>query len=174
MTTDISGNSAQPPDPGAGSGGQLPDDQQALLDDIQRTREQLGETVEALAARADVKARATRKAAEAARRVETTVRSGQEQVADRASQVRDQLARKAGAARQSAGRALLAAQSARESLRPQAAQPGESAWDAAPGPARQAARRAAASIREHRGPCALAAAAVLLTSWLVIRRGRRS
>ncbi len=155
MSTETSGSST-PANPASGSGGQVPDDPEALLEDIQRTREQLGETVEALAAKADVKARAAQKAAR--------VRG----------QLTDQVASKADVARQAAARVRLTAQSAGGSLRPQAGQLGETVWNAAPGPAQDVARRAAASVRQHRGPYALGAAAVLLASWLVIRRGRRS
>lgn len=70
----------------------LPDDPQALAEDIRQTREQLGAALEALLARTDVKARAREKAGQVSGRVRgVTSRAG--------SQARGQLAAGPSAAR---------------------------------------------------------------------------
>lgn len=55
----------------------VPDDPQALAEDIKQTREQLGQAVEALAAKTDVKARAREKAGQVSSRLRgATARAG--------------------------------------------------------------------------------------------------
>ncbi|HTT52347.1 MAG TPA: DUF3618 domain-containing protein [Streptosporangiaceae bacterium] len=99
----------------AAPGRAVPDDPQALVDEINRTRAELGETVEALAARVDVKARAQQRAAQA----------------------------------------------------------GTAAWNAAPVPVRRGARRVAGTAGQYRMQAAVAAGAVLVAGWLVLRRRHR-
>jgi len=67
-----------------------------------------------------------------------------------------------------AAQARVTAQSA-------AAQAGATAWAATPQPVQQQARRAAATVNQHRVPFAAAAAAgaLLLGGWLVVRGLRR-
>jgi hypothetical protein len=74
----------------------VPDDPEALAEDIKQTREQLGEAVEALAAKTDVKARAREKAAQVSSRVRVTTARAAHQARDRGGQ----LAAKTSTARQ--------------------------------------------------------------------------
>ena len=78
----------------------VPDDPQALAEDIRQAREQLGEAVGALAAKTDVKARAREKASQVSGRVRgATARAGQ-QAKDRSRTLGRQLAGTPPTARQ--------------------------------------------------------------------------
>jgi len=54
-----------------------------------------------------------------------------------------------------------------------AAQAGSAAWNAAPEPVRQTARRAARAVDQHRVEAAAITGAVLLAGWLTVRWIRR-
>ena len=70
----------------------VPDEPEALAEDIKQTREQLGQAVEAVAAKTDVKARAREKAGQVSSRLRgATSRAGQ-QVKDRSTTIAGQLA----------------------------------------------------------------------------------
>lgn len=78
----------------------VPDDPDALAEDIKQTREQLGEAVEALAGQTDVKTRVREKVGQVSGRVRgTTARAGN-QAKDRSKNLGGQLAAKTPAARQ--------------------------------------------------------------------------
>lgn len=78
----------------------VPDDPQALAEDIKQTREQLGQAVEALAAKTDVKARAREKAGQISSRLRgTTARAGN-QAKDRGRTLGGKLAGTTATARQ--------------------------------------------------------------------------
>ncbi len=70
-----------------------------------------------------------------------------------------------------AGRATQAGASAQSA----ATRAGAAAWAATPEPVQQRARRAAATVNQHRVPVAAAVAgsALLLAGWLVVRSRRR-
>jgi hypothetical protein len=128
----------------------IPEDKQAILDDIDRTREQLGETVEALAAKADVKARAGQKAAE------VKTKAGQ-----KAAEVTGTIKDKAGVVSVPVKNQL-----------DRARQTGETVWDAAPEPVQEQARKVLAIVSQNRAKL-IAASATLLAGWLTIRKLRR-
>ncbi len=152
-----------------------PDDPQALVDEINRTRAELGDTVEALAARVDVKARAQQRAAE----VSAQAKGRLQELAGRAGELASGVTGKAGQARETAlsssKTVLGTSQPAASQLTGRAAQAGTAAWNAAPVPVRQGARRVARTAGQHRVPVAVAAGAgaVLVAGWLVLRRRHR-
>lgn len=145
---------------GAGAPGQdVPDDPNALVEDINRTRADLGDTVEALVAKADVKAQAKQRAAEVSGQAKEKLQTMKQELAGRASQ----LTGRAGQTRQAAaanGKTVLGA--------------GASAWGKAPEPVQHGAQRVARTVRQHRVPVAAAAGAVLVVTvgWLAVRRRR--
>jgi hypothetical protein len=144
----------------------LPDNQQAVLEDIARTREQLGETVEALTARADVNARAREKVAELSGRFKDKPQNVKDLVAVRADQARSGLADKTADTRQT----IVAAGA------PVASQEKDGAaavFSAAPEPVQQTAKRAAGTVADNPVPFAVAAGSALVAGWLVYRWQRR-
>ena len=78
----------------------VPDDPDALAEDIKQTREQLGEAVGALAAQTDVKARAREKAGQVSSRLRGAVARAGQQARDRGMALGGQLASAPPAARQ--------------------------------------------------------------------------
>jgi Protein of unknown function (DUF3618) len=139
-------------------GDAIPSDPQALAEDIERTREQLGDTVETLAAKLDVKAQARGKTAEMRNRVAAVSGQAAERVTATTGSVKQQMASKTGR------------------LTKAATVGGAKIQQLTPEPARQVTARAARTARERPVPYAAAAAgaaALLLTGWLVWRRGRR-
>ena len=153
------------------------DDPQALMAEIERTREELGHTVEALAAKVDVKARAQERAAEASDQVKARLAGVREDLAGKVSQVTTGLTGKAAQTRQAVsenGKTVLGAgQPAARQVTGRAAQAGSAAWNAAPEPARHAARRTVAAVDQHRVEAAVITGAVLLAGWLTVRWIRR-
>jgi hypothetical protein len=151
-------STSEPAPAGAGQAADaIPDDPQALTEDIERTREQLGDTVEALTAKFDAKAQAQAKAAQLKNGVAGVTGRVADQITAKASPLRQQLAGKSGdLAKAAAGGRAKAAQ-------------------LTPEPARRATARAARTARERPLPYAAAAgaAAVLLIGWLAWRRRRR-
>jgi cell division septum initiation protein DivIVA len=131
------------PDEG-GTPDPVPDDPQALREEIQQTRKDLGDTVEALAAKADVRARTREKAADV-----------KAQAKDKAAETADRVQAKAS------------------ELKEQAAAVAQKVTEATPEPARQAAAQAASTVRQWRGPILAAAAFVLLAGWRRGRKRRR-
>ena len=114
--------------------------------------EELGDTVEALAAKADVKARAQQRASEVSGQLKGRVGEVKAGLASRVDQLKGGLADKAGETRQA----------------------GTSAWEAAPEPVQNGARRVARTVDQHRVPSiAIAAGATLLAGWLAFRWLRR-
>ena len=169
-----------------GSAEVLPDKPDALVEEINRTREELGNTVEALAAKVDVKARAQQKAAEVSGQLKSKLQDATQGLSGKAGQLRGEVGDRAAgatapsaAARSAATQAGAAARSAATqagaTARSAATQAGRTAWAATPEPVQQRARKAAATVNEHRMPFAAAAAAgaLVLGSWLVIRGLRR-
>ena len=167
-----------------------PDNPDALVEEINRTREDLGNTVEALAAKVDVKARAQQKATEVSGQLKSRVRDVTQGLSGKADQLKGEVTDRAAGARQAvagngktvlgsgqpvtktiAGRAAQAGATAQSA----AAQAGATAWAATPEPVQQRARRAAATVDQHRVPfaAAVAAGALLLGGWLVIHGRRR-
>jgi hypothetical protein len=167
-----------------------PDNPDALVEEINRTREELGNTVEALAAKVDVKARAQQKATEVSGQLKSKVRDVTQGLSGKAGQLKEEVTDRAAGARQAvagngttvlgdgqpvtktiAGRATQAGASAQSV----AAQAGAAAWAATPQPIPQRARRAAAPVNQHRVPFAagVAAGALVLGGWLVVRGRRR-
>ena len=168
----------------------LPDNPDALVEEINRTREELGNTVEALAAKVNVKARAQQKATEVSGQVKSKVRDVTQGLSGKAGQLKGEVTDRAAGARQAvaengktvlgsgqpvtrtiAGRAAQAGATAQSA----AAQAGATAWAATPESVQQRARRAAATVDQHRVPfaAAVAAGALLLGGWLVIHGRRR-
>ena len=168
----------------------LPDNQDALVEEINRTREELGNTVEALAAKVNVKARAQQKATEVSGQLKSRVRDLTQDLSGKAGQLKGEVTDRAAGARQTvaengktvlgsgqpvtktiAGRAAQAGATAQSA----ATQAGAAAWAATPEPVQQQARRAAATVNQHRVPfaAAVAAGAVLLGGWLVVHGRRR-
>ena len=168
----------------------LPDNTDALVEEINRTREELGDTVDALAAKVDVKARAQQKATEVSGQLKSRVRDVTQGLSGKAGQLRGEVTDRAAGARQAvagngtaalgegqpvtkaiAGRAAQAGASAQSA----ATRAGASAWAATPDPVQQRARRAAATVNQHRVPFAAAVAggSLLLAGWLVAQGGRR-
>src|ERR1017187_2410741 len=158
MTAEESGDAA--------AASALPDNQQAVLEDIARTREQLGETVEALTARADVNARAREKVAELSGRFKDKPQNVKDLVAVRADQARSGLADKTADTPQTTGAAGA----------PVASQEKDGAaavFSAAPEPVQQTAKRAAGTVADNPVPFAVAAGSALVAGWLVYRWQRR-
>ncbi len=167
-----------------------PGNPEALVEEINRTREELGNTVEALAAKVDVKARAQQKATEVSEQLKTMVRDVTQGLSGKAGQLKGEVGDRAAGARQAVaenGKTVLGAgQPVTKSLAGRATQAGASAqsvatqagasvWAATPEPVQQRARRAAATVNEHRVPFAAVTAAgtVLLGGWLVVQGLRR-
>ena len=167
-----------------------PDNPEALVEEINRTREELGNTVEALAAKVDVKARAQQKATEVSGQLKDRVRDVTQGLSGKAGTLKDEVTDRAAGARQATaenGKTILGAgqpvtqtiasraAQARVTAQSAAAQAGATAWAATPQPVQQQARRAAATVNQHRVPFAAAAAAgaLLLGGWLVVRGLRR-
>jgi hypothetical protein len=184
-----------------GETGSPPDNPDALVEEINRTREELGNTVEALAAKVDVKARAQQKATEVSGQLKGKVRDVTQGLSGKAGQMKGEVSdRTAGArqavaengktvlgagepvtksiasrASQAGGTAQAAATKAGATAQAVATKAGTTAWAATPEPVQQRAKRAAATVNQHRVPFAAAAAAgaLLLTGWLVVRSRRR-
>ena len=167
-----------------------PDNPDALVEEINRTREELGNTVEALAAKVNVKARAQQKATEVSGQLKSKARDVTQGLSGKAGQLKDEVTDRAAGARQAvagngttvlgegqpvtqtiAGRAAQAGASAQSA----ATRAGAAAWAATPEPVQERARRAAATVDQHRVPAAAAVAggALLLAGWLVVRSRRR-
>ena len=185
----------------AGETGSPPDNPEALVEEINRTREELGNTVEALAAKADVKARAQQRATEVSGQLKSRVRDVTQGLSGKADQLKGEVSGRAAGARQAVTEngktALGAGEPVTKSIASRASQAGATAqgvatkagataqgvatkagatvWAATPEPVQQRARRAAATVNQHRVPFAAAATAgaLLLTGWLVVRSRRR-
>ena len=173
-----------------GETGSPPDNPEALVEEINRTREELGNTVEALAAKVDVKARAQQRATEVSGQFKSRVRDVTQGLSGKADQLKDEVSGRAAGARQAVtenGKTVLGAgEPVTKSIATRASQAGATAqavatkagataWAATPEPVQQRAKRAAATVNQHRVPFAAAAAAgaLLLTGWLVVRSRRR-
>ena len=178
-----------------------PDNPEALVEEINRTRDELGNTVEALAAKVDVKSRAQQKATEVSGQLKDKVRDVTQGLSGKAGTLKGEVTDRAAGARQAAaenGKTMLgagqpvtqtiasraaqagataqsAAVQAAATAQSAATQAGAAAWAATPEPVQQRARRAAATVNQHRVPFAAAAAAgaLLLGGWLVVRGLRR-
>lgn len=156
---------------GAGAPGQdVPDDPNALVEDINRTRADLGDTVEALVAKVDVKAQAKQRAAEVSSQAKEKLQTMTQELAGRASQ----LTGKAGQTRQAAaanGKTVLGAGASGGRTVLGA---GAAAWGKAPEPVQRGAQQVARTVRRHRVPVAAAAGAALVATvgWLAVRRRR--
>ena len=174
----------------AGETGSPPDNPEDLVEEINRTREELGNTVEALAAKVDVRTRAQHRATEVSGQLKSKVRNVTQGLSGKADQLKDEVSGRAAGARQvvtengktalSAGEPVTKGITSRASQAGATAQAvatkaGATAWAATPEPVQQRAKRAAATVNEHRVPFAAAAAAgaLLLTGWLVVRSRRR-
>jgi hypothetical protein len=207
----------------AGENSSLPDNPDALVEEINRTRGELGNTVDALAAKMDVRARAQQRATEVSGQLKGKVRDVTQGLSGKADQVKGEVsdrttgapqavagngktalgagepvtksiasrasqaggtaqaaATKAGATAQAAATkagatAQAAATKAGATAQAAATKAGTTAWAATPEPVQQRAKRAAATVNQHRVPFAAAAAAgaLLLTGWLVVRSRRR-
>ena len=174
----------------AGETDSPPDNPEALVEEINRTREELGNTVEALTAKVDVKARAQSKVSEISGQLKGRVRDVTHGLSGKADQVKGEVSGRAAGARQVVaenGKTVLGAgEPVTKSIASRASQAGTttkavatkagaSAWAATPEPVQQRAKRAAATVNQHRVPFAAAAAAgaLLLTGWLVVRGRRR-
>ena len=167
----------------------VPDNPDALVEEINRTREELGNTVEALAAKVDVKARAQQKATEVSGQVKSKVRDVTQGLSGKAGQLKGEVSDRTAGARQAVadnGKTVLGggepvtktiatrATQAGATAQAAAASAGATAWAATPEPVQQRAKRAAATVSQHKVPFAAAAAAgaLILTGWLVIRARR--
>lgn len=173
-----------------GSPAAPPDNPDALVEEINRTREELGNTVEALAAKVDVKSRAQQKATEVSGQLKTKMRDVTQGLSGKAGQLKGEVSGRTAGARQAVtenGKTMLGAgepvtktiasraAQAGTSAQSAAAQAGAAAWAATPEPVQQRARRAAATVNQHRVPFAagVAAGALVLGGWLVVRGRRR-
>lgn len=134
--------------------GRSADNVQELRQEIEQNRGQLGETVEQLVAKTDVKARARDQAAALAGRVKGQASQARAQAVERARKMREQLAGQAGGTHQPTV-LLDTAASRRSPARIPAV--GATAWQALPGPVRQAAAKKAGSPRERRAQLAAVA-----------------
>jgi hypothetical protein len=169
----------------AGETGSPPDNPDALVEEINRTREELGNTVEALAAKVDVKARAQQRATEVSGQLKSKVRDVGQGLSGKADQLKGEVSGRAAGARQAVtenGKTVLGAgEPVTRSIASRASQAGATAqavatkagataWAATPEPVQQRAKRAAATVNQHRVPFAAAATAgaLLLTGWLVV------
>ena len=167
-----------------------PDNPDELVEEINRTREELGNTVEALAAKVDVKARAQQKATEVSGELKTKVRDMTQGLSGKAGQLKGEVSNRATEARQAVSEnsktVLGAGQPVTKSITSRAAQAGASAqsaatkagatvWASTPEPVQRQAKRAAATVNQHRVPVAagIAVGALLLGGWLVFRGRRR-
>jgi hypothetical protein len=185
----------------AGETGSPPDNPEALVEEINRTREELGNTVDALAAKADMKARAQQRATEVSGQLKSRVRDVTQGLSGKADQLKGEVSGRAAGARQAVTEngktALGAGEPVTKTIASRASQAGATAqgvatkagttaqgvatkagttvWAATPEPVQQRARRAAATVNQHRVPFAAAATAgaLLLTGWLVVRSRRR-
>jgi len=168
----------------------LPDNPDALVAEINRTREELGNTVEALAAKVDVRARAQQKATEVSGELKGKVRDLTQGLSGKAGQLKGEVGSRSAGARQAVtenGKTVLGggqpvtktissrATQAGASAQSVATQAGATVWAATPEPVQQRARRAAATVNQHRVPFAVAIAAgsLLLGGWLVVKGRRR-
>ncbi len=182
MTAEDTGDQSGP--------GAPPDNPEALVEEINRTREELGNTVEALAAKVDMKARAQQKATEVSGQVKSKVRDVTQGLSGKAGQLKGEVTDRAAGARQAVaenGKTVLGsgqpvtktiasrAAQAGTTVQSAATQAGATAWAATPEPVQQRARRAAATVNQHRVPfaAATAVAALLVGGWLVARGRRR-
>lgn len=160
-----------------GPAGAAPGNPDELVAEIERTRAELGDTVEALAAKADVKARAQQRAAEVSGQLKGRMDEVKAGLTGRAGQLKGELTGKAGQTRQAVtdgGKTVLgASQPAVQRLGQRAAQTGTSAWQAAPDPVQQGARRVARTVDQHRVPAIAIAGTTVLAGWLAIRWLRR-
>jgi gas vesicle protein len=174
----------------AGETASPPDNPEALVDEINRTREELGNTVEALAAKVDVRTRAQQRATEVSGQLKSKVRDVTQGLSGKADQLKDEVSGRTAGARQVVtenGKTVLGAgepvtkgiasraSQAGATAQAVATKAGATAWAATPEPVQQRAKRAAATVNQHRVPFAAAAAAgaLLLTGWLVVRSRRR-
>jgi hypothetical protein len=152
----------------------LPDNPDALVAEINRTREELGNTVEALAAKVDVRARAQQKATEVSGELKGKVRDLTQGLSGKAGQLKGEVGSRSAGARQAVtenGKTVLGGgQPVTKTITSRATQAGASAQSVA-----TRARRAAATVNQHRVPFAVAIAAgsLLLGGWLVVKGRRR-
>jgi hypothetical protein len=178
-------------DTGDQSGPEVPpDNPEALVEEINRTREELGNTVEALAAKVDVKSRAQQKATEVSGQLKAKVQDVTQGLSGKAGQLKGEVSDRTAGARQAVaenGKTVLGsgepvtktiasrAAQAGTTVQSVATRAGATAWTATPEPVQQRARRAAATVNQHRVPFAAAAAvtALLVGGWLVARGRRR-
>lgn len=149
-----------------GPGGDAPGHPDELMAEIERTRAELGDTVDALAAKADVKARAQQRTAEVSGQLKGWVDEVKAGLTSRAGQTRQAVTER--------GKTVLgASQPTAQRARQRAAQASTSAWQAAPEPVQNGARRVARTVDEHRIPAIAIAGATVLAGWLAIRWLRR-
>jgi len=173
-----------------GETGSPPDNPEALVEEINRTREELGNTVEALTAKVDVKARAQSKVSEVSGQLKGRVRDVTQGLSGKADHLKDEVSGRAAGVRETVtenGKTVLGAgepvtkgiasraSQAGATAQAVATKAGATAWAATPEPVQQRAKRAAATVNQHRVPFAAAAAAgaLLLGGWLVVRGLRR-
>ena len=171
-----------------GETGSPPDNPEALVGEINRTREELGNTVEALTAKVDVKARAQSKVSEVSGQLKGRVRDVTQGLSGKADHLKGEVSGRAAGVRETVtenGKTVLGAgEPVTKSIASRASQAGATAqaaatkagataWAATPEPVQQRAKRAAATVNQHRVPIAAAAGALLLTGWLVVRSRRR-
>jgi hypothetical protein len=153
-----------------------PDDPEQLRQEIDRTREELGETVAELAAKADVKARARDTAAGLAGRVKgqagrvkgQVIQVRQDAVVGADIWRRQLTAKTAGGGHAAASRGGTAV----GQVRSRAAAAGASVRQATPERVKQAAAQGAGQAKQHPGPLAAGAAAIVV-GYLAFRALRR-
>jgi len=154
-----------PAGPEAVPEGTVPGDEQELREEIERTREQLGQTVEQLVAKTDLKGRARAKAADLAGRVKGSTARARAKAAERGAGMRSQVAGKTVMARQ---KTAALGGTAKTQLQARAAP----AWEATPEPVRRTAVKGISAAQRRRVPL-MAAAAMLIAGYLVVRRWRK-
>ena len=147
--------------PPPATAGAVPDNPDALRQEIEQTREQLGETVERLAAKADMKAQARAKAAALAGRIKGKAAQARATAPSQADNVRRQLRARSAGARE---KVAAVAGPAKTQLRTWAAR----AREATPQPVRQPVAKVAHTARQRLVPLAIAVV-TLITGYLAFR-----
>jgi hypothetical protein len=144
----------------------IPNNEQAVQEEIERTREQVGLTAGQLAAKADVKAQAQAKWTRATERAKGGAASMRAAAAARTESGRAQVAGRSAAARH---RAVAAGSTVRGRLQATFAP----AWEKAPEPVRQAVAKGASTAKQRRTPLAAAAAVLVAGLFVLLRRWRK-
>jgi Protein of unknown function (DUF3618) len=145
--------------------GTAPGDEQELREEIEQTREQLGETVEQLVAKTDLRGRARAKAARLTGPVKGSTARARAKAAGRGAGMRSQVAGKTVMARQ---KTAALGGTAKTQVQARAAP----AWDATLEPVRRTAVTGISAAQPRRVPL-VAAAAMLIAGYLVVRRWRK-